>query len=153
MATTQPDCPSEDQVKSWVNAAYQSHFSFSSSSINTSHELTVRLVDADEMIALNQTYRNKDGPTNVLSFEFDAPVATEISLLGDIVICAPVVLTEAKEQNKSLMAHWAHMAVHGTLHLLGYDHQNDEEAVVMEAKETEILKHLGYADPFKEYEL
>ncbi|MEW6354358.1 MAG: rRNA maturation RNase YbeY [Pseudomonadota bacterium] len=114
-------------------------------------EVTVRIVDADESAALNQTYRHKSGPTNVLSFPFEAPVtarATARRYLGDIVICAPVVEREARVQHKSREAHWAHMLVHGCLHLLGHDHQHEDQAQIMEALETRILASLGYPDPY-----
>lgn len=113
-------------------------------------EVVVRVVDADESAALNATYRRKQGPTNVLSFPFEAPAGLEVPLLGDIVICAPVVAREALEQGKEERAHWAHMTVHGVLHLLGYDHLDDDQARVMEGLEREILAKLGYPDPYGE---
>lgn len=111
-------------------------------------EMTIRIVDIDEMTMLNQTYRKKIGPTNVLSFPAEISSEFEINLLGDIVICAPVVQREAEEADIDLLAHWAHMVVHGTLHLLGFDHEDDAEAVVMEKLETEILTELGYPAPY-----
>lgn len=111
-------------------------------------ELTIRIVDVDEMTMLNQTYRKKTGPTNVLSFPAEISSEFEINLLGDIVICAPVVQKEAEEADIDLLAHWAHMVVHGTLHLLGFDHEDDEEAEVMEKLETQILTQLGYPAPY-----
>jgi probable rRNA maturation factor len=111
-------------------------------------EVTIRLVDNDESQMLNSTYRGKDKPTNVLSFPFEAPEGLELPLLGDLVICRQVVEQEAKEQNKILFAHWAHMVVHGSLHLLGYDHISDDEAEEMESLETEIMQELGYPDPY-----
>ncbi|MEK6748200.1 MAG: rRNA maturation RNase YbeY [Pseudomonadota bacterium] len=111
-------------------------------------ELTVRVVDAAEMTQLNRNYRGQDGTTNVLSFPItDLPDPT-LALLGDVVICADVVAAEAVAQRKSIEAHWAHMTVHGVLHLLGYDHINDDDARVMEMREVDILKALGYADPY-----
>jgi len=110
-------------------------------------ELSVRIVDSAESQQLNKQYRGKDKPTNVLSF----PLADEnlpIPVLGDLVICAPVVEKEAQQQGKSVEAHWAHMVVHGVLHLLGYDHENDSEAEQMEALEVKIMICLGYADPY-----
>ena len=112
-------------------------------------ELTIRIVGETESATLNEQYRKKKGPTNVLSFPFEMPEGIELSLLGDLVICAPVVKKEAEEQNKNEKAHWAHMVTHGTLHLLGYDHINSADADIMEAKETGILKGLGYADPYR----
>ena len=111
-------------------------------------EVTIRLVDEAESHELNHTYRGKDKPTNVLSFPFEAPPEIELPLLGDLIICRQVVEQEAKEQEKSLEAHWAHMVIHGSLHLLGYDHIEDEEAEEMESLETEIMLALGYPDPY-----
>lgn len=111
-------------------------------------EVTVRLVDEAESRELNHTYRGKDKPTNVLSFPFEAPPGLELPLLGDLVICRQVVEAEAVEQGKPLMAHWAHMVVHGSLHLLGYDHIEDEEAEEMEQLERDIMQELGFADPY-----
>lgn len=111
-------------------------------------ELTLRIVDEAEIAELNRTYRKVAGPTNVLSFPFEAPPQVRLSLLGDVVICAPVVECEAREQNKAVQAHWAHLVVHGTLHLLGYDHQSDDEAERMESKERRILAGLGFVDPY-----
>ncbi|HHP5489839.1 TPA: rRNA maturation RNase YbeY [Aeromonas veronii] len=111
-------------------------------------EVTVRIVDEAESNELNLTYRGKDKPTNVLSFPFEAPPGLELPLLGDLVICRQVVEREAEEQGKPLMAHWAHMVVHGSLHLLGYDHIEDEEAEEMEALERDIMQELGFADPY-----
>ncbi|MFA0442497.1 rRNA maturation RNase YbeY [Vibrio sp. 10N.286.49.C2] len=111
-------------------------------------ELTVRIVDEEESHQLNHDYRGKDKSTNVLSFPFEAPPGIEISLLGDLVICRQVVEKEAKEQSKSQTAHWAHMVVHGSLHLLGYDHIDDNEADEMEALETEIMLDMGFEAPY-----
>ncbi|GGP52885.1 rRNA maturation RNase YbeY [Shewanella saliphila] len=113
-------------------------------------ELTIRVVDIAESQQLNSTYRGKDKPTNVLSFPFEAPPEVELPLLGDLVICAKVVEQEAAEQNKPLNAHWAHMVIHGCLHLLGYDHIIDEEADEMESLETQLVEGLGFTDPYKE---
>ena len=116
-------------------------------------ELVIRVVDEAESRALNREYRGKDKPTNVLSFPFEAPPgvpAEELGdLLGDLVMCAPVIIREASEQGKSPQSHWAHMTVHGTLHLLGYDHQTDQEAGRMEALETRILAELGFPCPYE----
>lgn len=111
-------------------------------------EVTIRIVDEEESHHLNLTYRGKDKPTNVLSFLFEAPPEVELPLLGDLIICRQVVEQEAIEQQKSAEEHWAHMVVHGCLHLLGYDHIEDDEAEEMESLETEILAELGYADPY-----
>ena len=106
-------------------------------------EITIRIVDATESQALNRDFRHKDKPTNVLSFPMGEP-----DYLGDIVICAPVVAAEAKEQGKAPRAHWAHMVVHGMLHLLGHDHIADDEAEKMEALERKLLARLGFPDPY-----
>ncbi|MEA9392275.1 rRNA maturation RNase YbeY [Acerihabitans sp. TG2] len=111
-------------------------------------EVTIRLVDEAESHELNLTYRGKDKSTNVLSFPFEAPPQVELPLLGDLVICRQVVEREALEQTVALDAHWAHMVVHGCLHLLGYDHILDDEAEEMEALEAEIMQSLGYPDPY-----
>jgi probable rRNA maturation factor len=111
-------------------------------------ELTLRIVDCEESRRLNQQFRGKDAPTNVLSFPADVPAEIDLPLLGDIVICAPLVEQEALDQGKPLMAHWAHLTVHGVLHLLGYDHQHDVEADEMEAVEIRLLESLGYPNPY-----
>ncbi len=107
-------------------------------------EVTIRLVDAEEGKALNKEYRQKDYATNVLSFPYD----TEPVVMGDLVICPEVVAREAAEQNKELAAHYAHLTVHGMLHLQGWDHENDEDAQSMEDEERDILAALGYPDPY-----
>lgn len=106
-------------------------------------ELTIRIVDESESRMLNRDYRGKDKSTNVLSF------AGEGEVLGDLVICAPVVEREAREQHKTLRAHWAHMVVHGCLHLRGYDHEHDTDAQKMEAREIRILRQLGFDNPYQ----
>lgn len=113
-------------------------------------ELTIRVVDAEEGAELNQAYRHKHGPTNVLSFPFENPPGVVLPLLGDLVICAPVVLREAVEQGKPAESHWAHMVVHGVLHLLGYDHIEESDAEAMEALEIRLLAGLGYANPYQD---
>ena len=110
--------------------------------------LTLRVVDGRESARLNAAYRGKRGPTNVLSFPFQAPPQVSPDTLGDLVICAPVVAREARAQGKMPRAHWAHMVVHGVLHLLGHDHIKVREARVMETMEKCILADLGYADPY-----
>lgn len=112
-------------------------------------ELTIRLVDETEGRELNRTWRQKDYATNVLSFPADVPdELLDIPLLGDLVICVPVVEREAAEQRKALQAHWAHLVIHGCLHLLGYDHIDDDEAEEMESLERQLLAELGHADPY-----
>jgi len=117
-------------------------------------ELSIQVVDEQTISELNETYRHKSGPTNVLSFPFDAPPGLPKdeaeALLGDIVICAQVVATEAQQQHKSLQAHWAHMVVHGVLHLLGYDHLSDEDAEQMENLEIQLLSELAFPNPYQE---
>ena len=132
--------PSEDAIRQWVLQALPEE--------NKGAELTVRIVDEAEITALNHRYRGKDGPTNVLSFPYEGIPGVATELLGDIVICAPVVASEAVAQHKPLDAHWAHIVVHGVLHLLGYDHQHDDHAHQMEAREAELLASLGYANPY-----
>jgi len=140
LASTASNLPSEAQIQLWLNAAV--------SPFQPVAEVTVRIVDETESQQLNFDYREKDKPTNVLSFPFQCPPGIELPLLGDLVICAGVVAQEAAEQNKSLDAHWAHMVVHGSLHLLGFDHINDDDALEMEAEEIQILAELGFADPY-----
>jgi len=111
-------------------------------------EVTIRLVDEQESQQLNNMYRGKEKPTNVLSFPFEAPPGIELNLLGDLIICKQVVEKEALEQNKTVSAHWAHMVVHGALHLLGYDHIEDKDAEEMESLETEIMQKMGFNDPY-----
>ena len=132
--------PTEEQIVQWATAAVQPE--------EDGVEMTVRIVDEAESHKLNLTYRGKDRPTNVLSFPFECPDEVELPLLGDLVICRQVVEREAAEQEKPLMAHWAHMVVHGSLHLLGYDHIEDDEAEEMESLETQIMQGLGFDDPY-----
>lgn len=114
----------------------------------TRHEACIRIVDADESRALNRDYRGKDKPTNVLSFPADVDVPG-VHVLGDIVICAPVVVAEAADQGKTVRDHFAHMVVHGMCHLHGYDHEQEEEAEVMESLEVEVLAGFGITDPYQ----
>ncbi len=111
-------------------------------------ELSVRIVDADEGRALNRDYRDKDYATNVLSFPAELPPGVPLPILGDLVLCAPVVAREAEEQGKPLKHHYAHMLVHGVLHLLGHDHMDEAEAEAMETIEREVLAGLGIPDPY-----
>lgn len=141
LATQETDgLPSAEQIEQWATAAVCPQ--------QEGVEMTVRIVDEAESHELNLTYRGKDRPTNVLSFPFECPSELELPLLGDLVICRQVVEREAAEQQKPLMAHWAHMVVHGSLHLLGYDHIDEQEAEEMESLETEIMQSLGFADPY-----
>ena len=111
-------------------------------------QLGIRIVDEAESQSLNHDYRGKDRPTNVLSFAMELPEELELVMLGDLVICAPVVAREAAAQDKSLQAHWAHMVIHGVLHLQGYDHIADDEAEQMEALEIRLLQQLGFSNPY-----
>lgn len=135
--------PSDAQITGWISAALASQQL-------AEGEVSVYIVDSDEGRELNRDYRARDYATNVLSFPADIPPEVELPLLGDLVVCAPVVEREAQEQHKPLDAHWAHMLIHGSLHLLGYDHLEDSEAEAMEALETQLLASLGYADPYDE---
>jgi len=139
-ATRAMHLPTPADFRRWAQSILQER--------RDSLELTIRVVDEAESTALNAQYRGKQGPTNVLSFGFDAPPGVDVPLLGDLVICAPVVVREALEQGKPSQAHWAHMTIHGVLHLLGYDHQTPEQAQIMEALEIAALADLGYADPY-----
>jgi probable rRNA maturation factor len=135
--------PDESQMQDWVvSALNQANWQAPSA------ELTVRVVDLLEIQELNKTYRGKNQPTNVLSFPFEIPEHIESDLLGDLVICHQVLVDEAKQQNKNLQDHWAHMVIHGTLHLLGFDHINDDEAEEMEGLEIEILKQYQIENPY-----
>lgn len=133
--------PSEADFRRWCELALRQR--------QNDSELTIRLVDETEGRELNKTWRHKDYATNVLSFPADVPdELLDIPLLGDLVICAPVVTREAAEQGKSAEAHWAHLVIHGCLHLLGYDHIDDAEADEMEGLERELLAELGHPDPY-----
>ncbi len=132
-ASKRTDIPTQKQFQKWAKAA-----------INVDTEVTIRLVDEQEGKELNSMYRGKDYATNVLTF----PLTEEPHLMGDIIICAPVVESEAQFQQKSLEAHYAHLTVHGMLHLHGYDHEIEPQAVLMESLEISILGKLGYANPY-----
>jgi probable rRNA maturation factor len=134
--------PEDAQLERWAKAALEPG--------RDEVELVIRLVDEAESQQLNRDYRGKDKPTNVLSFPFEAPDVVPVSLIGDLVICVPVVAREAEQQQKALTAHWAHMVVHGVLHLQGFDHQTEPEAERMESREREILQCLNFPDPYYE---
>jgi probable rRNA maturation factor len=131
--------PVQQDFETWVNAALVQKFD--------NLEQTIRLVGEAESRALNSQYRAKNAPTNVLSFTVENDYL-DYECLGDLVICAPIVEQEAQQQGKPLPAHWAHMVIHGMLHLQGYDHQNVAEADEMEALEAKILSTLGYTNPY-----
>ena len=132
-ATEETNLPSKLQLRKWAK-----------NSIRVDTEVTIRIVDEPEGRALNSTYRGKDYATNVLTF----PLVEEPHLIGDIVLCAPIVAAEAIAQNKTLEAHYAHLTVHGVLHLHGYDHEIEAQAQLMETIEIQILAKLGYANPY-----
>ena len=134
---------SVENIELWISTALHSD------ELNQA-EVSVYIVDEPESQELNSQYRGKNKSTNVLSFPADIPDEVGVPLLGDLVICAPVVEREAQEQGKSLEAHWAHMLIHGTLHLLGYDHIIDDEADVMEALETRLITQLHFPAPYEE---
>lgn len=136
--------PAEKRVQKWLDTALEVLDN------KEALEVTVRLVDINEITELNRDYRQKDAPTNVLSFPCDWDLPEEPRLLGDIVVCVEVVNKEAKEQKKKVEAHWAHMIIHGLLHLLNYDHIEDVEAEEMESLEKNILMKLGYPNPYEE---
>ena len=135
-----PRLPDRKDIVCWASAGLQES--------RQDVEVVVRIVDAAESEALNRQYRHKDGPTNVLSFPYDPIPGVGQAIRGDVVICAPVVEQEARSQGKTSDSHWAHIVIHGVLHLLGYDHQDDDQARIMEDHERRLLHGLGYADPY-----
>jgi probable rRNA maturation factor len=148
LACDDPDIPDTEKIRECVVSAIAA----AASAAMDRSEVSVRVVDVEEMQTLNREYRDKDEPTNVLSFpagEITGLPDDEGGVLGDVVICAAIVRDEAVEQNKALTDHWRHMLVHGTLHLLGYDHMTDAEATEMEGLEVRILTSLGVADPYR----
>ncbi|HEY3858319.1 MAG TPA: rRNA maturation RNase YbeY [Gammaproteobacteria bacterium] len=134
------DVPSEADFQRWAAAAFAGR--------RPEAELSIRVVSEPEGAELNSRYRGKSGPTNVLSFPAELPPGVPLPTVGDLVICAPVVVREAAAQGKSVESHWAHLTVHGCLHLIGYDHEDDNKAAEMEPLETAILAGLGYPDPY-----
>ncbi len=140
VASAAAQIPAASDIASWARTVLAAH--------EPNAQLCVRIVDEAEMVELNEAYRHGQGATNVLSFPFAAPVHTDPPLLGDIVICVPVVAREAEDQGKTMRAHFAHMVVHGTLHLLGYDHITAEDAQKMEPLEINVLVGLGFANPY-----
>lgn len=133
--------PSSSQLRKWASHTLEMQQC-------KDYSLSIRLVDKAESQDLNSRYRQKDKPTNVLSFPLDAPPGVQIPMLGDIILCSDVINEEAKAQEKPADAHWAHMVVHGILHLLGFDHIHDSDALIMEQREIEILDSLRFADPY-----
>lgn len=132
--------PSEENLQYWAQSSYPG---------NDEVVASLQVVSGDEMKILNKDYRGKNKSTNVLSFPMVLPEEVGINILGDLALCDEVIEAEAKDQNKTTEAHWAHMVVHGMLHLQGYDHIEDSEAEVMEAKEVEIMKNLGFENPYR----
>ncbi len=138
--------PSDDDLQLWVEKVLVDY--------SQDAEILIRIVGNQEMIELNGQYRGKQGATNILSFPFELPDGVEgIDLLGDLVVCAAVLEQEAEQQNKALSAHWAHIVIHGVLHLLGYDHLTDDEAIEMESKEINLLQELNIDNPYQEKEV
>jgi len=134
--------PTAEQFQLWAEKALVNYCETA--------EMTIRIATSEESQQLNHEYRGKDKPTNVLSFPFEAPPEIELPLLGDLIICPDVVLKESIEQEKTFHDHFAHMVVHGCLHLLGFDHINDQDALEMEAIEKEVLADLGISDPYRD---
>ena len=146
-ASDQQDIPSEQEFSKWVAAIpLLDH----QDGQQARREVVIRIVDNEEMLALNQRYRQQNKATNVLSFVAELPDIVDDPLLGDVIICASVVQNEAREQHKCVSSHWAHMVVHGILHLLGYDHIDSADARIMEQLEIQILLTLGFNNPYLE---
>ena len=143
IAETDKNIPAIAEIERWIGTALK-HTDF----VQESVEITIRVVGEAESQQLNDQYRQKNQPTNILSFPFEAPPQLSFDLLGDLVVCLPVLEQEASEQNKSLTSHWAHLLVHGTLHLLGYDHPDPEQAEEMESLEIAILQSLDFDNPY-----
>jgi len=144
-ASTSHRVPAEEDFARWAEAALDGR--------RERAELTIRVVDEEEGAALNRRYRGRPSATNVLSFPFEPPPGVEgLDLIGDLIICAPVVDREAAEQGKTLAAHWAHMVVHGVLHLIGFDHHDEVQAAEMEDLETLTLRGLGFPPPYEDTE-
>ncbi len=142
-AVADPDVPDEVGFRGWIEAVLGDR--------REATELVIRIVDAEEGRALNAAWRGRDRPTNVLAFAADLPPELKLPLLGDLVLCAPVVAAEASEQGKSVADHYAHLTIHGVLHLLGYDHEDEAAALIMESEERRVLAGLGIADPYRDH--
>lgn len=138
------DIPQASQLQQWADMVFVMLDLYD-------QEMTLRFVGIEESQSLNHQFRGKDKPTNVLSFPFESPPGMEMPLLGDLVVCAPIISREASEQNKKVAHHYAHMIVHGILHLLGYDHIDDAQAEEMEALEIRILAELAIDDPYQDH--
>lgn len=144
VASSSTRLPEARQIENWISQTLAAIPDFEQEDA----EVSIYIVDEAESQEFNLRYRQQDKPTNVLSFPADIPAELNLPLLGDLVICAPVVEREAEEQHKTLSAHWAHMLVHGTLHLLGYDHITDPDAEEMEGLETQIITLMGFPAPY-----
>ena len=140
--------PKEKDFRHWTESALKALAAQKGHEAPAGSELSIRLVDEAESARLNEQYRHRQGPTNVLSFPCKGIPVTGVDLMGDLAICAPVVNREAQEQQKSRDSHWAHMTIHGVLHLQGYDHEQSQAAEQMEALEISIMKSLGYKNPY-----
>ncbi len=138
-AASGPDIPDNDQFQQWAAAI----------DATVEQEVSIRIVDEAESAALNQQYRKKPQATNVLAFPADIPPEVDLPFIGDIVICAPIVAKQAAEQGKSLLSHWAHLTLHGILHLQGYDHLDDADAKNMENIEIQLMSKLGFSNPYE----
>ncbi|MEZ5543028.1 MAG: rRNA maturation RNase YbeY [Pseudomonadota bacterium] len=141
-AVQAPGVPAATEIRRWATLALAER--------DRPAELVVRIVDTAEITALNRRYRGKDGPTNVLSFPYEGFPGVPSDLIGDVVICAPVAAAEAATQGRAPAAHWAHLVLHGVLHLLGYDHHDPADAARMEGRESELLGQLGFPDPWQD---
>jgi len=139
IAVQDKSIPNKKDFIKWLNAAAKI-----TPPPKNKHEICIRIIDEKESAALNQTYRHKKGSTNILSFAYQE----NDELLGDMAICAPLIFKQAQQQHKELLAHWAHIVIHGYLHLIGFEHQTNQEATKMEQLEVEILQFLGYPDPY-----
>lgn len=142
VASKDKELPADEDFMQWTEAALE----------NKDASVVIRIVDEGESRQLNREYRGRDNPTNVLSFPFEVPPEVPSNHLGDLVICAPVVAEEAVQQGKPLLHHWAHMVVHGLLHLQGYDHLQEDDARRMESLECKLLREMGIPDPYGEIE-
>lgn len=133
--------PGEDQFQQWSAVI--------PAQPDARQTASIRVVDENEIAELNLRFRQKSGVTNVLAFPADIPDGVDVDLIGDIIICAPIVIKQAREQGKTVESHWAHMTLHGILHLLGYDHIEQQDAVIMETLEIQLMAELGYPDPYR----
>ena len=142
--------PAQQDFQIWTETALAALASTQGSALPKKNELSIRVIDEAESASLNENYRQKQGPTNILSFPYSGIPGTGINLLGDLAICSPLVRKEATEQEKTIQAHWAHLTIHGVLHLKGYDHEDYSTAEQMESLEITIMETLGYTNPYQE---